>query len=297
MLKHRFYGVVLSAAAAVSWGTIGLAQSCIQSEMNAFWVVLFRLFFAAVFFLVCFLIFHKVQHSVLRRQSYKTWGLVTFASVLLVINNVCFIFGVRNTGLALGSATTIGSATLWAGLLTMMLVRALPSRGWWIGAFTATFGVLAMATSQAFLWHIEFQGLAACIVAGFCYAGFTLISEKLVQTLPVLTVTTVVFVEAFLLSLISTSVLFSLPEIYFEDWWVLIYLGFVPTGLAFIFYTASLEFISTKTAVAMTLLDPVTSFILAVSFAGEPFGVGVVLGLILILFGLRLVMWADQKQS
>lgn len=76
---------------------------------------------------------------------------------------------------------------------------------------------------------------------------------------------------------------------------VFIYLGVVPTGLAFMLYTTALRFIAAGTAVAMTLLDPVTSFCLALTVAKEPLEAGALIGLILILLGLRVIAKNDKS--
>ena len=45
----------------------------------------------------------------------------------------------------------------------------------------------------------------------------------------------------------------------------------------------------------MTLLDPVTSFCLALTVAKEPLEAGALIGLILILLGLRLIAKNDKS--
>ena len=46
MFSRSLYGLGLAAVAAVSWGTIGLAQSYAQPTIDASWVVVFSLLLA-----------------------------------------------------------------------------------------------------------------------------------------------------------------------------------------------------------------------------------------------------------
>ena len=295
MLSRSLYGLGLAAIAAISWGTIGLAQSYAQPTIDASWVVVFRLLFASCFFTTCFVL--KKEYRLLdvgTLRSLFPW--IILAASLISVNNICFIYGVRSTGIAMGSAATIGSAPIWAGLLTQWLLKKPLNGRWWLGAVLAASGVTGMMISQANSWHIDVTGLAVCLLAGLCYAGFTLSSGRLVKDLSPLTSTTCIFFIAFLITVVAALILGHVPTgINHVDWMVFIYLGVVPTGLAFMLYTTALRFIAAGTAVAMTLLDPVTSFCLALTVAKEPLEAGALIGLILILLGLRLIAKNDKS--
>ena len=295
MFSRSLYGLGLAAVAAVSWGTIGLAQSYAQPTIDASWVVVFRLLFASLFFIGCFIA--RKEYRGLTQLALKPllpW--IVLAAARISINNISFIYGVRATGIAMGSAATIGSAPIWAGILTQCFLRKRLNRQWWLGAFLAAAGVTGMMVSQAGSWHIDSVGILVCLLAGLCYSGFTLSSGHLVKDLSPLASTTFIFSLAFVFSLFAAFTLSDFPRDFVgSDWMVFIYLGIVPTGLAFMLYTTALRFIAAGTAVAMTLLDPVTSFCLAITVAKEPLEIGALIGLILILCGLRLIAKNDKS--
>lgn len=293
MLKGTL-GIIFASLAAISWGTIGLIQGFVQSSIDATWIVVFRLLFASIFFIVCSVSTHEYKEFS-RRSHGAIVPLILLAALCIAINNICFIYGVRMTGIAMGSASTIGSTPIWAGLLSWIVFKRSPSLRWWRGTILACVGVVVMIVSQASSWHISTVGLISCLIAGFCYSCFTIISGELVKTLSPLSCTTLIFSLALLIALPISLGLSGIPKaVQTLDWLVFLYLGLIPTGVAFLLYTKALQFITANTAVAMTLLDPVTSFCLALAVAKEPLVYTSGIGLIFILIGLRLVTSSDR---
>ena len=147
-----------------------------------------------------------------------------------------------------------------------------------------------MAVDQDDRWYIFTCVLFSCCIAGLGESCFTIISGELVKTLSPVSCTTLIFSLALLMALPISLILSGIPKtVQTLDWLVFLYLGLIPTGVAFLLYTKALQFITANTAVAMTLLDPVTSFCLALVVAKEPLVYTSGIGLIFILIGLRLV--------
>lgn len=71
------------------------------------------------------------------------------------------------------------------------------------------------------------------------------------------------------------------------------YLGLVTTGGAYLLFTTGLKGIRASTGVALSLVEPVTAFLLAVTVAGEAVTFTGVLALAGILAGLAIVLKAD----
>ena len=285
MLKGTL-GIIFASLAAISWGTIGLIQGFVQSSIDATWIVVFRLLFASIFFIVCSVGTHEYKEFSLRSHG-AIVPLILLAALCIAINNICFIYGVRMTGIAMGSASTIGSTPIWAGLLSWIVFKRSPSLRWWRGTILACVGVVVMIVSQASSWHVSTVGLISCLIA--------IISGELVKTLSPLSCTTLIFSLALLIALPISLGLSGIPKtVQTLDWLVFLYLGLIPTGVAFLLYTKALQFITANTAVAMTLLDPITSFCLALVVAKEPLVYTSGIGLIFILIGLRLVTSSDR---
>ena len=73
------------------------------------------------------------------------------------------------------------------------------------------------------------------------------------------------------------------------------YLGIVVTGIAYLLFSFALTRISATTGVAMSLIEPVTAFFMAILVAGEPITWLAFLGLCLILVGLHFVLAAEAQ--
>ena len=289
-------GVSMVALAAALWGTIGFAQSFLSQEIPIYWVTTGRFLVASVFFLLAWSWNTKSADFTIK-ISWKNLLFIIIGALSITINNFCFFFGVRETGIAIGAVATVGSAPIWAGLLSMIFEKLRPSKGWWFGVLFAGVGVTWMAISQANSWFINTTGLVSCFTAGLCYAVFSLMITKLIQSFVSTQAMALCFTLAFVFAGISSSFLSHFPALAFKDICLLLYLGVFSTGLAFFLYSNALSKIAFNTAVALSLFDPVTSFLLAVLVIGEPLQLDSVFGLLLILFGLWLVMKNELTSS
>lgn len=290
MSRHLNFGYFMVCLAAIFWGTIGFSQSFANPEIEVTWVASARF---AVASLVFFFLWWVSKHNKRQEKSLliKHWPMMLLAALSIVINNFCFFYGVRATGVAIGSVATIGSAPVWAGLLNLVFKGNIPSLKWWMGVLVATSGVLWVALEQASTWYLDLTGLMSCLLAGLGYALFTQVTGTLVNKISVPTTTVVVFSMAFVLATIFSFMISPVPAVVTcTDWLVFIYLGFFATGVAFFLYSKALTQIEASTGVALTLLDPFTSFLLAVFALHEPLNLTAFFGLGLILLGLGFVM-------
>ena len=296
MRTNVFLGIALAATAAIFWGTAGVAQSLIVGNIPPLWVAALRLSIASLFFLSIL----YVSHRALLRNSLdlmsKHLRLILLTSFFIVTFNFGFFFGVKATGIAVGAATMIGSAPIWAGILDIFLNRRIPAPIWWIGTLFATSGGVLMVVAQASSWQIDPIGLLACLFAGLFYAAYTICSAKLVQSLSPLVVTSSTFSAAALMALPLALIFSGLPsEVTVTDCMVVSYLGLVVTGFAYLLYSFALTKISATTGVAMSLIEPVTAFFMAILVAGEPVTWMAFTGLCFILIGLSFVLIAEAR--
>ena len=87
-----------------------------------------------------------------------------------------------------------------------------------------------------------------------------------------------------------------IPRVTPDDALIVLYLGFIVTGAAYLLFTTGLQRISAATGVAATLIEPATAFVLAVTVAGEPFSAAGCFGFLAILAGLALILKAEAKR-
>lgn len=306
MKRISIVGIVLALSAAFLWGTAGTAQSFVQGATSPYWIGAFRLMVACLFFHLLF--FYRTFANREAKSGHPDsasqppdrkgyWQFIVIAGVCMGLYNLAFFAGIKATGIAIGTATTIGSAPIWAGLMQAIGMKKPPSGLWWLGTLCATAGGTWMVLSQSDSWQINSTGLLICLSAGFCYALYTLVSKKLVSIASPLTVTKHTFTTAIFIATPIAWALAGTPTINPVSVSVILYLGLLTTGVAYLLYTQALRHISAPTGVALELIEPIVAFILAIAVAHEAVNLLAIIGLCLILVGLWLVLRSEGRQK
>lgn len=285
-------GALLVAAAAALWGTVGTAQTFIVGGLTPAWVGALRLIFASVFFGLLLLSEGRTRDDRVPAERFP-FGLALFAGLAMGFYNLAFFAGVKAAGIAVGTAAVIGSAPVWAGLLETVVFKKRPPLLWCAGTVVAVASGTLLALSGTSGTELDLGALGLCLLAGFMYASYTLLSKSLVRRTTPLRATSATFLFAMLVALPAAFLISGLPDMLPADLRVVAYLGLVTTGGAYLLFTTGLKGIRASTGVALSLVEPVTAFLLAVTVAGEAVSLTGVLALAGILAGLAIVLKAD----
>lgn len=288
------HGVVLVLLAAVLWGTTGTAHSFAPEGMPPFWVGALRLVMAAAFFV---LLGRVLKDSAATRHASLQWGRMLLCALCMVTYNMAFFAGLQHTGVGLGTAVAIGSSPVWAGLLQAVLQRRWPSGLWWTGTAIGVLGGFVMTLGKGAAMSASVTGLLLCLLAGLAYGAYAVISQPLILQAGVARVNAWVFFSAALISLPIAALLGGTPATNAQGWAVVVYLGVVATGVAYLLFSIGLRTISAATSVALSKFEPITAFILSIVIVGESPTWLAVLGLCLVLLGLWLVVHSEMRQS
>lgn len=281
------------ASAAAMWGTIGTVQSTISPGVSLLWICSARFAIAALFFLVCLLL--KKNACLRRLELHEAW-MIMLAAASIIGNNFFFLYGIRATGVAVGSVATIGSAPIWAALLNVLFGGRIPRQTWWAGVLISSSGIAFIAFLQSEAWMVDIPGLLACLLAGLGYAMFTQCLRVLIKKHPQDASAFWIFLLSSIFTICLTLYTTPLPsKILLSDVLALIYLGLFATGISFFLYATALKSIPASTGVALTLIDPLTSFVLALLVLHEPLQLISLAGLAAILIGLFIVMRSDAR--
>ncbi len=154
-------GVLLVVTAAVLWGTTGTAQAFSSGATSPAWIGALRLTVAAVFFWTMVAgrrVLGAVRSGDVAGAARDETGFragMLVAGLAMTSYNLCFFVGVKSLGVGVGTALTIGSGPLWAGLLEWVLWRRAPSVPWWVGTGLSVAGAVLLlngvVTVHAFL--------------------------------------------------------------------------------------------------------------------------------------------------
>jgi DME family drug/metabolite transporter len=287
-------GMAMVLFAAMLWGTTGTAQSFAPPQLSSYWVGALRLAVAALFFWPMLWLSDRpaLAGAALRSLPWRGIGL---AAVCMCVYNLAFFAGVRASGIAVGTALALGSGPVWAGLLEAVITRALPTRAWWLGTSVAVAGVVAMSTGEGAGANLSWTGVLLCLLAGLSYATYAIANQRMVSGASPAAVTATVFTLAAMLAVPGAVVLSGAPQLHTGDAAIVLWLGVVSTGVAYLLFSHALRHISAATGVVLALAEPVTAFVLAIVVVGERPGLAGVLGLAAVLAGLWVVVRSELR--
>lgn len=297
MPSSSVQGIALVALAGVLWGTSGTAQYLGAAGLSPFWVGAAQLAAASVFLglALWWALQRRPGSLVLRpRAAGLRWSWFFWASLGIGGYSVFFYEGLQLAGVGVGTAVAIGSSPIWAGLLQALVLRAPLSALWWLGTLVSVAGGAAMVLGKGAGGSASWQGLVMCLLAGLSYAGYALINKRLVSHMAPKVVNFYVFTGAALLAAPVAWAQAGLPQWSLPSVLVVIYLGAVVSGIAHMLFSIGLRHISGPTGVALSLIEPVAAFVLAVWVVGEHQPLVAWLGLAGVLVGLLVVVRAEM---
>lgn len=295
------WGVALVSVASMLWGTTGTAQSLGAQGLSPFWVGAAQLAVASTFFALVLWVTRRsapTGQPLLPRPSLLGMPARWFwlASAGTAGYSISFYAGVKLAGVGVGTAVAIGSAPIWAGLIQAVLLRQPLSLLWWLGTGVSVAGGVAMVLSKGGgTGALSLPGLLLCLLAGLSYASYALVNKRLVSKVPTRLVNLYVFSGAAVLAAPVALLLAGVPRFTASSLMVVVYLGLVVSGLAYVLFSNGLRHISGPTGVTLTLIEPVAAFLLAVWIVGEHQPLASWLGLLAVLAGLMLVIGAEVR--
>jgi drug/metabolite transporter, DME family len=213
-------------------------------------------------------------------------GPVLAAVAGVAVYQLAFFAAVADTGVAVGTIVALGSAPTLAGLFEWLLERRAPDPRWAAATALACGGVamLALSGSDA---SVSLPGIGMAIVAGGSYAVYTLAAKQLLTAghAP----------EAVMAAAFGLGAIALLPALALSGpGWLLhadgiglaLFLGVVPTALAYVLFARGLKRLSASETATLTLAEPLTAGALGAIVLAEPLTAMSGAGAALVLAGL-----------
>src|SRR6266850_914691 len=243
-------GLVLVALAACSWGTTGSAMTLLAREgtSSPFLVGWARMAGAAPCLLLATAVFRSPA-PVEGRWSLRDVALTAVLGATMAAYQVCYFWAVPRTGVALTALLAICSAPLMITFGAVLFLHERPRAPAQVAlllAVTGTGMLLAGPRSLDRLPEGFVLGVISALGAGLSYAVYTLTAKGLLARAA------------------------SLPLA--AGWPLLLYLGLVPTAVAYLLFSAGLKRVPATAAGIATLLEPLTASALGVLAFGERLG-------------------------
>jgi DME family drug/metabolite transporter len=272
---------VLVLLAALLFGTTGTAQA-LGPDASPLLVGAARTAVGAFFLILV----ARLVNATGDRIAWPT-ATVGVAAAGIAGYQLTFFAAVADTGVAVGTVVAIGSAPALAGLLARIADGTPLSRRWAACTACATAGVvlLVLGGREA---QVSPPGVLLALVAGTSYATYTVAAKRLLVAghSPEQTMARAFAVAALLLAPILVTTGASSPLLAPEGLLLALYLGAIPTALAYLLFARGLRRLSPGDTATLTLAEPLTAAALGALVLGERPGLLAVAGGVLVLAGL-----------
>ncbi|MFF7337740.1 DMT family transporter [Streptomyces sp. NPDC008163] len=270
-------GQLSVSAAAVAWGVGGAAAAELfrTSGLGPMAVSFWRFAIAAVI-----LTAPRLLGQAPRRPAGSTCGPASvLMGVALAVYQTAYFGAVQEAGLALGTLVTLGMSPLLVSVGAHLLLGERLSRRGTAAIGLALIGLVILVAHPVAGPH-PFAGVLLALVSAIGYSAVTLWARRSGAT-------------SASPATWGTGALCLLPFALLEGAWPgaenavesvtwLLFLGVVPTLLAYRWYFNGLVTVPSTTAAVLVLLEPATAALLAVAL-GERISVSLVVGSVLLL--------------
>lgn len=275
-LRKRNASLIL---AGICFGTTGTAQALGPKGVSPLAVGSSRLIIGA---LLLYLFHRSATKSIAKISGRDLW----LSAIGVALYQITFFSAVKNTGVAIGTVTALGSAPALTGIVAFLLNREKPTKRWFFATVITTIGIIILSTSKG-LSDFNFRGFLLAIGAGASYSIFAVSSKRALTN--GVSITDAMFRIFALGAILSTPLLFignlhwlTTPRGLLMIFW----LGLVPTALAYIAYAYGLEKVRASTASTLILAEPATATLLAAIVLGEAINTRGWVGILIVIIGL-----------
>ena len=197
-----------------------------------------------------------------------------------------FFAGIHETGVAVGTVVAIGSGPVFAGLLGRVVYHEPMAARWWAATALSVAGVILLVAAGSAA-RVSPRGVVLALGAGLCYATYTVAAKGLLAAghAP----------EAVMARIFGLGALGLFPILIFDQTGGLasaggvalaIYLGAIPTALAYVLFARGLRQLPAGEVATLTLAEPLTAAALGAVVLAERPGVIALGGVALVLAGL-----------
>jgi DME family drug/metabolite transporter len=219
------------------------------------------------------------------RVARRDLAVIALLGLMLALYQVCFFGAIALVGVAVATLVTLCSAPVLVALISAFLTGERPSRviiaalALAVGGVALVVGFQPGARQQA----INPIGIALALGSASGYALVALISRAVAGRYHPLQINAIAF-AAGALALLPAGALTGLVVTYPPAGWaLLLYLGLIPSALAYGLFQTGMRSTPATMASVLTLAEPLTATILAAALFGERLGALGLLGGVLLL--------------
>jgi drug/metabolite transporter, DME family len=281
--------------AATLWGTTGVTTRAIYnlSSTNSLSVAFLRLAIAAlVLLLLCW--------RLLGRRAWRVKGrdalLMLCMGSMQAISQYCYLTAILECGVTIATLIAICVAPVIVVLFATLFLRERMTRKILLALLCALVGTALLTGTPS--GKEAFRGLLVgvflSLAAATAYANVILIGRTLSSRYHSLQINAASFGSGALILLacsLITHLVLSYPV---EGWLLLLYMGCIPTALAYLLFQVGMRSTSATLTSILTFCEPLTAAILAWLLFGERLSLLGILGALLLLGTIGLLAFAKS---
>lgn len=288
-MAHPRTGLVLVSCAGLVWGTIGPAVQLVHegSGLSPLMIGAYRAIAAVTALVVASFVTGRLHTCLGLARSH--WRRVIITGLSTAIFQLLFFVAVVATGVSVATVISLGLPPVLLLVLSSVQGRRAPSPAQIMTVATALVGLLLVSIAGGTGDEApNALGILAALGSGTAYAVSTHVGAALTRGHDALTVTTATMSVA-AAALIPGGLFVTylrgeaMTTTDFGSCLLLVYLGVVTMGFAYVLLFAGLRSTTSGAAVVATLLEPVTAVLIAVLLLDERPTAAAALGALLIL--------------
>lgn len=290
-------GLFMVMIAAVLWGTGNAVAKTIYdlSNTNPVSVAFFRMLLSVpALFALGSIMLGRRMFNVNRREL----PFMFIAGALVAFYQASFYASIPRVGVAIATVVALSSAPVIVAVFTSIIMRERPSRVVVIALVCAVAGTVLLTNVQPSATQNDMLGgIGFALLAGLLYATNTMVGSRLGKSSHAHPLQTTAFGFTFgaamlLVIALASGLVIQYP---FEAWLRLGYLGVITTAIGYGLFYAGMRTTSASSASIATLVEPLTSTIIAVLVFHEPLSPQAFLGAVLMV--VAMVVLVVSKRS
>jgi DME family drug/metabolite transporter len=274
-------------SAAVLFGTTGTAQA-VGPELDPLAVGTSRIAVGGA--LLALIALLAAATGRLRLTTGGGPRAVLLAGACVAVYQATFFAAVDDTGVAVGTVVAIGSGPAFAGLFARTFAGERLTPRWAAATGLACAGVVLLVLGGGAGGSVSAPGVGLALISGAGYAGYAVASKRMLDAggAP----------EAVMAAVFGVGALLMLPLLAIVPagglatpggLTLILYLGAVPTALAYVLFARGLERTGASETATLTLAEPLTAAALGVIALGERPGLAAAAGAALVMGGLAVL--------
>jgi drug/metabolite transporter, DME family len=279
-------GILLIALAAVSWGTVGVVVRSLyeSTSLSPIAVGFYRLALSVPALLFALSGLGKKAFQI----KAKDIPVIVLMGVMLAVYQLCYFAAIPRVGVAIATLVTLCTAPVIVALLSVVFLRERLETSTITALVIAVVGTLLLVGFQPASGGQVFSGVLLALGSATGYALVALTSRRLSTYHPLQPVAFGFTVGAIVLLPFASATGLT-TSLHSSSWLRLLYLGLIPTALAYVLFTLGMRTTKATVATIVTLLEPLTAVILAFVLFREQLSATAILGGVLLIMAIVLL--------